>query len=109
MSFVDKTLTCRDCGQTFVWTAGEQEFYQSRGFQHEPARCRNCRNARKAERAGGAAEAAPAPRGSGRGQREMYPAVCDECGKPTMVPFQPTSGKPLYCSECFERHRGPRY
>src|SRR6267142_1321140 len=39
VSFADKTLTCRDCGQEFVWTAGEQEFYQSRGLQNPPSRC----------------------------------------------------------------------
>ena len=39
MSFADKTLTCRDCGQEFIWTAGEQEFYASRGLQNPPSRC----------------------------------------------------------------------
>lgn len=103
MSFEDKTITCRDCGRPFVWTAGEQEFYQSRGFEHEPVRCRDCRNARKAER--GASATNGNGQSSSRGQRVMYPAVCDECGKQTEVPFQPTSGKPLYCSECFEKRR----
>jgi len=105
VSFEDKTITCRDCGQPFVWTAGEQEFYHSRGFEHEPVRCRDCRNARKTERntagVGGG-------NGSSRGPREMFPAVCDECGKQTEVPFQPTSGKPLYCSDCFEKRRNSR-
>ena len=34
--FEDKTLVCKDCGKEFVWTAGEQEFYASRGFENEP-------------------------------------------------------------------------
>ena len=49
-----QTLTCRDCGQTFVFTAGEQAFYQERGFS-EPQRCPACRSKRKAERGAEAA------------------------------------------------------
>ena len=41
MPFEDKTLTCIDCGQTFVFTAGEQEFFAQKGFQNEPKRCKN--------------------------------------------------------------------
>jgi CxxC-x17-CxxC domain-containing protein len=46
----DRTLTCRDCGTAFTFTAGEQAFYQERGFS-EPQRCPSCRAARKAQRA----------------------------------------------------------
>jgi CxxC-x17-CxxC domain-containing protein len=35
---------------------------------------------------------------------EMFDAVCSECGKDCKVPFKPTTGKPIYCSECFEKH-----
>ncbi|MCE5315034.1 zinc-ribbon domain-containing protein, partial [bacterium] len=45
----DKELICKDCGQTFVFTAGEQEFFQSRGFS-EPIRCKTCRDARKSQK-----------------------------------------------------------
>ena len=41
MAFQDKTPTCRDCGKQFVFSAGEQEFYQSRGLEREPARCKD--------------------------------------------------------------------
>ena len=41
--FEDKTLVCKDCGKEFVWTAGEQEFYASRGFENQPQRCKPCR------------------------------------------------------------------
>ena len=47
MSYADKTLTCRDCGTQFVFTAGEQEFYAQKGFTNEPTRCPSCRQARK--------------------------------------------------------------
>jgi CxxC-x17-CxxC domain-containing protein len=47
MSYADKTLTCRDCGTQFVFTAGEQEFYAQKGFTNEPTRCSSCRQSRK--------------------------------------------------------------
>ncbi|SRR5258708_6443966 len=45
-------------------------------------------------------------RGNDRGPREMFKAVCDNCGKDCEVPFRPTSGKPVYCSDCFEKMGG---
>ena len=45
----DKNLTCADCGQEFVFTASEQDFYAQRGFT-EPRRCPSCRASRKAAR-----------------------------------------------------------
>ena len=110
VGFTDKSILCRDCGQTFIWSASEQEFYQSRGFENEPVRCRDCRNRRKLERGQTSPTLALSTNGGrvSRGPREMFPAVCDECGKSTQVPFQPTSGKPVYCSDCFERRRSYR-
>ena len=93
----DRTLTCRDCGQAFTFTAGEQAFYAEKGFQNEPTRCRNCRAARK----GGS------PSGESGPPRTLFAAVCSECGKETQVPFKPTAGKPVYCRECFQK-RGSR-
>ena len=46
--FEDKTLVCKDCGKEFVWTAGEQEFYASRGFENQPQRCKPCASCGKA-------------------------------------------------------------
>ena len=43
--YEDKTLVCKECGNEFVFTAGEQEFYAERGFQNEPQRCKACRDA----------------------------------------------------------------
>lgn len=50
MDFQDKTLTCKDCGCDFTFTAGEQAFYHEKGLDNEPKRCRECRDKRKAER-----------------------------------------------------------
>jgi CxxC-x17-CxxC domain-containing protein len=110
MVATDKTLICRECGNPFVFTAGEQAFYAERGFV-EPSRCPACRANRRAGRqaAGGNSDAFSGARSSG-GQgsqqpRELHPAICADCGRETMVPFQPRAGRPVYCRECFNRHR----
>lgn len=46
----DKTLVCKDCGVSFVFTEGEQEFYREKGFTNEPVRCPSCRKAKKQRR-----------------------------------------------------------
>ena len=51
--YTDKTLTCRDCGQSFVFTTGEQEFFASKGFTNEPSRCPECRASRSQRRTDG--------------------------------------------------------
>ena len=63
--FEDKTLVCKECGEEFIFTAREQEFYESKGFVNEPQRCKPCRDKRK---------------NAGRAPREMHEAVCDSCG-----------------------------
>jgi len=106
MAEEDRVLKCRDCGEEFVFTAGEQTFYKERGFQHEPTRCRRCRDEKK--RTG-------APVGGGGHQpsaistsREFHEAVCSSCGVATQVPFRPTPGKPVYCRDCFQAVRSPK-
>jgi len=49
-NFEDITLTCKDCGAEFTFTAGEQEFYAEKGFTNQPVRCTDCRRARKQQR-----------------------------------------------------------
>jgi CxxC-x17-CxxC domain-containing protein len=146
MEFVDRQIACMDCGQPFVFTAGEQEFYERKGFREEPKRCKPCRDLRKARRndhvtegARGSAppsrqpsygpvgddddignRAAPprfAPRESRptrdlrasaprRAEREMFDAVCAQCGAQTRVPFRPVAGRPVYCRDCFGARAG---
>ena len=113
MSYADKTLTCRDCGMDFVFTAGEQEFYAQKGFTNEPTRCPNCRRARKSgggDRDRGGYGERDSYAGGGRGgyssgPREMHSAVCASCGKEAQVPFVPRGDKPVYCSDCFQQQR----
>jgi CxxC-x17-CxxC domain-containing protein len=104
----DTTLTCRDCGQAFTFTSGEQDFYASRGYS-EPGRCADCRAARKAD--GGGSRGSYSSYGSGGGgggggAREMFSATCSSCGKEAQVPFQPSGDKPVYCSDCFQQRGG---
>lgn len=109
MSFSDKVLKCRDCGNEFVFTAGEQEFYASRGLMNEPGRCPSCRALRRQHTGGnGGVGFSSGGDRSYRPQREMHPAVCAECGANTMVPFLPRTDKPVYCSNCYERVRSRR-
>lgn len=130
MAYADKTLTCRDCGREFTFSAGEQEFYASRGLMHEPGRCPECRASRKASGGAGAGGSYGGDRGgysdrgygsdrggygsdrgygAPRAPRQMYTAICSSCGQEAQVPFQPTSGKPVYCSDCFAKQRASRY
>ncbi len=46
----DKTINCKDCGAEFIFSEGEQAFYQEKGFANEPQRCPDCRRARKQQR-----------------------------------------------------------
>lgn len=100
MTYQDKTIQCSDCGANFSFTAGEQEFFASKGYTNEPKRCPACRQSRRSNRYGEG--------GAGAGPRQMFPAVCAECGKETEVPFEPRQGKPVYCSECYSKVRPSR-
>ncbi len=104
----DRTLSCADCHQEFVFTASEQQFYADRQFS-EPRRCPSCRASRKAARGNGGSSSGGYSSGGGggydRGPREMFTATCSSCGREAQVPFRPTSGKPVYCSDCFTSQR----
>jgi CxxC-x17-CxxC domain-containing protein len=124
MPYADKTIICRDCGEPFVFTAGEQEFYAQKGFTNEPTRCATCRQARKqaAGQGGGYSRSVGGYGGGGYGggggysrnssPREMYTVPCSEpgCKIDAVVPFKPRGDKPVYCDECFQKQRrGNRY
>ena len=64
--YQDKTLTCRECGNEFVFTANEQAFYAEKGFQNEPGRCPACRAARRQN-------------GGNRTERQMYVLLLEVC------------------------------
>ena len=108
MSFEDKTLTCRECGNEFVFTVGEQGFYAEKGLVNTPSRCPDCRQARKQQQSsggygGGGYSRERGPRNSEN--RVQHPVQCASCGKETTVPFVPKYDRPVYCSDCFEQQR----
>lgn len=88
--YEDKTLTCKECGNEFVFTAGEQEFFAEKGFVNEPQRCKECRQARKQ---------------ASKGERQFFETVCSQCGGIAKVPFQPREDRPVFCSECYAKPR----
>ncbi|MEA2681769.1 MAG: hypothetical protein QOK05_97 [Chloroflexota bacterium] len=90
MPFEDMTLRCRDCAADFIWTGGEQEFFEQKGLQNQPQRCPNCRRLK---------------RGASQLGRQMFDVVCADCGKTTQVPFEPRESRPVYCSDCFDKSR----
>src|SRR5512142_1192969 len=56
MEFQDRPIQCIDCKNDFIFTAGEQEFYERKGFKEIPKRCKPCRDARKSRRSQPAAD-----------------------------------------------------
>ena len=95
MEFQDKTLICRDCGENFAFTAGEQGFYVEKGLMNEPQRCPNCRANRRRERTGSVT-------------REGATITCASCGQEAQVPFVPRLDRPVYCGDCFTSQRTER-
>ena len=92
-------IICADCGNEFVFTADEQEFYASKGYS-SPKRCPACRKNRKQQRSVG--------HHGGRGSRNNFPrqqydAICSICGCETKVPFEPKEGREIFCKECFAK------
>ena len=113
MCYEDKTIVCVDCGAEFTFTADEQQRFAERGFTNEPKRCKTCRDAKKAQQGGsggggggGYGGGGGGSRGGfGSGPRQMFPATCASCGKPTEVPFKPSGTRPVYCRDCFQAQR----
>ncbi len=102
MSFAEKTLKCVDCGSDFAFTAEEQDFFASKGYTNEPKRCKPCRDARKSQQRGGSSSSYSS---SYSPRRQMFSAVCAQCGSETQVPFEPREGRPVYCSNCYTKVR----
>ena len=93
VEYQDETLVCVECGNEFVFTAGEQAFYAEKGYTNKPKRCKACRAAKK---------------NANKPPREYFYAVCSECGGEAKLTFQPSKDKPVYCSACFEKRRNAR-
>jgi len=98
--FKDKVLRCIDCGEEFVFSAGEQIFFADKGLKNQPKRCKGCK-AKKNERiASSIGYAQSMPR-----ERVEVSVRCAMCAVETTVPFRPTQGRPVYCRDCFLKMR----
>jgi CxxC-x17-CxxC domain-containing protein len=108
-NFEDMQLPCSDCGQSFVFSAEDQEFYQQRGFS-SPKRCPICRANRKMSdnRGGSRGGGGNRSRGGGGGagfNRPQYKVICSSCGVETTVPFEPRNDRPVFCADCYRNQR----
>ena len=83
----DKSLVCVDCDRAFLWDAGEQAWFQSRGLANPPKRCKGCRDKRRDAQL--------------HQPRQYLTVSCMSCGGPAYVPFVPRGIKPVYCRSCF--------
>ncbi len=102
MEFLDRLLTCVDCGGEFIFTAGEQLFFFDKQFKNDPKRCKPC----KFNRAGAGLKAGTGPAAAGLSRTETR-TDCSACGIETTVPFKPTQGRPVLCRLCFQSNRAP--
>jgi len=114
MSGGDLLLTCSDCGQEFVFTAGEQQFFEQRGYS-SPRRCKPCRQAKQGSAGGGGHTSSSANEGgygggaarsTGGGMSGGTTVVCSSCGQTTTVPFEPRGDRPVYCRSCYRPKHG---
>ena len=115
MSFQDKRIICFDCSQIFTLSSSEQAELRAKGYSSIPKRCPECRQAWKEQRSdnrgdnfGNSLTGSLSTRSGGYGAgspRQLFPAVCSDCGKPTTVPFEPRRGKPVRCSDCYRKVR----
>lgn len=84
----DRYLICRDCSTSFLFSAGEQEFFLTKGLKNEPKRCPNCRLVTRAQR-------------KGSDVSQLGQVACADCGSMTKVPFIPKGYRPVYCVSCY--------
>lgn len=94
MQYEDKSLSCADCNQTFIFAAGEQQFFAEKNLTNVPRRCPTCRVNRRLIR-------------DGKDTGQCTDVKCEQCGASTRVPFKPTGRKPVYCIPCFKKQSVP--
>src|SRR3979411_456722 len=102
MEFLDRLLTCADCGGEFIFNTGEPLIFLHKPLKNEPKRCKPC----KSKRAGSGLKAGTGPAAAGLSRTETR-TECSACGIETTVPFKPTQGRPVLCRQCFQSKRAP--
>lgn len=84
--FQDRTLKCKDCGQEFIWTKEEQEFFAAKGFKNKPARCKNCRQ-----------------RNRQKVESEYFRVNCSICGASGDILYKARDPHAqIFCKDCFK-------
>ncbi|MBK7708900.1 MAG: zinc-ribbon domain containing protein [Acidobacteria bacterium] len=94
--FQDTEIRCIDCGENFVWSAGEQLFFRDKNLRNPPKRCKDCKKAKNERLA-----AITAAQNAGVKQRIEVAVHCARCNAFTTVPFYPSQGRPVLCRSCF--------
>jgi len=95
-NFEDVEIQCIDCRQQFVWTAGEQAFYRTKGLTNPPKRCKPCKKEKNKR-----LDAIETARATGQRYRVDIKAECARCKLITTIPFYPSQGRPVYCRACY--------
>ena len=98
--YTDKVLRCIDCGEEFIFSAGEQLFFADKGLRNDPKRCKPCKQAKNDRLA-----AINLAQSTGAKQRIEVTVQCAQCREQTTVPFYPSQGRPVYCRACFVASR----
>ncbi|TSC93190.1 MAG: hypothetical protein CEN89_200 [Candidatus Berkelbacteria bacterium Licking1014_7] len=88
MEYKDKKISCRDCAKDFVWSIGEQKFFDKKGLKNPPSRCPECRKSFRDKMEKGELEAQ---------------IKCSQCESVDKVPFAPRDPASVLCAECFEK------
>ncbi len=96
----DLELNCGQCGDSFVFSRSEQEFFTQKGFVH-PKRCRDCRSHRRLNRTSSSSSHTARSTSSRDDSRPRWEVACSACGEQALVPFKPVSDRPVYCESCF--------
>jgi len=109
MTFQDNSIQCSDCGAIFTFSAAEKVLFASIGHNNAPKRCPSCRQARKTRQYGDSANGYKKDSYNYRPQRQMFPAVCTECGRNIRVPFEPYGDLPVYCGDCYRKGYSLQY
>jgi CxxC-x17-CxxC domain-containing protein len=99
MEFVDRLLTCADCYDEFIFSAGEQLFFFDKQFRNDPKHCKPCRTKRLGKNVPASSPQVISLR------RTETRAICAQCNIETILPFKPTSGRPVFCRQCFQAHQ----
>lgn len=84
MEYADKILICDKCGEKFVFSCGEQKFFEEKGFI-EPRKCAKCRGKENVKRP----------------TSNTYPITCPSCKKNFNITFNPND-KEILCFDCFK-------